>query len=36
MIDPVLRQLAEKYGLGDPDEAVQNGDVWFYEVAPRS
>ena len=40
MIDPVLRQLAEKYGLGstlgDPNEAVQNGDVWFYEVAPRS
>ncbi len=40
MIDPVLGQLAEKYGLGstlgDPNEAVQNGDVWFYEVAPRS
>ena len=39
MIDPVVRQLAEKYnlgdGFGDPNEAVRNGDVWFYEVAPR-
>jgi hypothetical protein len=39
MIEPVLNQLAEKYGLGtglgDPNESVRNGDVWLYEVAPR-
>ena len=40
MVGPVLSQIAEKYGLGDgmgdPDESVRNGDVWLYEVAPRS
>ncbi|MDP6978517.1 MAG: hypothetical protein QF570_07935 [Myxococcota bacterium] len=39
MVAPVIRQLSEKYldgaSFGDPDEAVRNGDVWFYEVAPR-
>lgn len=36
-IEPVLYQLAQKYGLAfsDPKEAVRNGDVWVYEVAPR-
>ena len=40
MIAPVINQLAEKYnlgtGFGDPNEVVRNGDVWLYEVAPRS
>ena len=40
MVAPVIRQLAEKYldgaSFGDPNEAVRNGDVWLYEVAPRS
>ncbi len=40
MVEPVILQLAEKYNLGtvfgDPSDAVQNGDVWLYEVAPRS
>ena len=40
MVTPVLRQIAEKYGLGDgfgdPDDVVRNGDVWLYEVAPRA
>ncbi len=40
MVAPVLEQLVEKYGLGDgfgdPNDVVRNGDVWFYEVAPRS
>ena len=40
MVAPVIAQLAEKYfdgaSFGDPDEAVRNGDMWLYEVAPRS
>jgi hypothetical protein len=40
MVAPVIAQLAEKYFdgayFGDPDEAVRNGDMWLYEVAPRS
>ncbi len=40
VVGPVLDQLAEKYGLGigpgGPNETVRNGDVWLYEVAPRS
>jgi hypothetical protein len=40
MVAPVITQLAEKYldgaSFGDPGEAVRNGDVWLYEVAPRS
>ena len=39
MIAPVLQQLSKKYlggqSFGDPAEVVRNGDVWFYEVAPR-
>ena len=40
IVAPVIAQLAEKYfdgaSFGDPDEAVRNGDMWLYEVAPRS
>lgn len=40
MVAPVLKQLAEKYldgaSFGDANEAVANGDVWMYEVAPRT
>ena len=39
-IRPVVEQLAEKYFGGaapeDPDAVVRNGDMWLYEVAPRS
>ncbi|MFT5042703.1 MAG: hypothetical protein ACI8TX_003696 [Hyphomicrobiaceae bacterium] len=40
MVTPVIEQLADKYldggSFGDANEAVANGDVWMYEVAPRS
>ena len=35
VLDGIIAKMAQKYGPGASREAIEDGDVWIFEMAPR-